>query len=189
MVLHGNSQERLGTVARACIELSRPGKIEIGLRVGVRNVDRLRVNGRVGRHQRIIGLALRVVQRKVGEINRPAGASAHGKLKGVRPEYLETKGLAILSHAVQRAAIGMGDGLGSHENALQQPCDVALLGERRANGVELFEPTQQVFNGVHYSPLHEKPRPRGERPILPQSPAAHRRPTQHHFFSRTLSTL
>jgi hypothetical protein len=46
--------------------------------------------------------------------------------------------------AVERAAVGAGDGLGGGEDRFQQPVDVALGGERGADRVELLQALAQV---------------------------------------------
>jgi hypothetical protein len=51
---------------------------------------------------------------------------------------------AVFGHAVEGAAVGVGDGLGREQDALEQPVDVALLGERGADLVELLEAAKQV---------------------------------------------
>jgi len=40
----------------------------------------------------------------------------------------------------------MRNGLGGNENILEQAIDVALLRERSADGVELFEPEKQPIH-------------------------------------------
>jgi hypothetical protein len=79
------------------------------------------------------------------ERDRRAGGTAQVVLQRGGADDLEAQ-RALLGDAVQRAAIRPGDRLGRGEDLLQQPVDVALGRERRADRVQLLEAMAEVFS-------------------------------------------
>ena len=64
--------------------------------------------------------------------------------QGVGAHDLEVQGRVVFRHAVEGAAICAGQGFGRFEDVLQQPLDVALARERRADAVELLQAAEQI---------------------------------------------
>ena len=65
---------------------------------------------------------------------------------------LEAQCRVVVEHAVQSTTIRIRDGLGRKQDALQQARDVAFLGERSADRVELLQAAKQIIHGVQIKP-------------------------------------
>ena len=154
VVLHGHREKGLGAVAGAGVEGPGAGEVEALRRVGVGDVDRLQVEGAVGGHHGIVGLAAFGVQRQVGELGGEglAAAAAKGNGQGVGADNLEAQMAPVLGHAVEGAAVRVGDLLGSQQDALQQAVQVALVGEGRPDLVELLQAPEKIVQGIHALP-------------------------------------
>src|SRR5207248_8266027 len=81
------------------------------------------------------------------ERHRVAGRAAEVVLERARAHDLEAQRL-LLGEAIERPAVGPGDGLRRGEDRLQQPVDVALGRERRADGVQLIEALDEIVGGA-----------------------------------------
>ena len=144
MVFHGHGQKRLRTIARALVKGARARKVESLLGIGVGNVHRTVVQGRMRRHQCIVGRTVGMAQRQVRQGDAlPCGASL-ANAQGIGAHDLEMQGRVVFRHAVEGATIRAGQGFGRFEDVLQQPFDVALTRERRADAVELLQAAEQV---------------------------------------------
>ena len=107
------------------------------------------MDGGVGRHHGVVLLAGLGAQRQWRKGYGVARGAAHGDGEAVVAHDLETQAEAVFRHAVERAAVGMGDGLGGKQDVLEQLVDVALAREGGADLVELFKTTEEVLDGVH----------------------------------------
>ena len=120
-------------------------------RVGVGDIDRLRVQRAVGRDQGIVWLAIGTMQRQIGELrrNRLAGRAAEGDLQRIRAHDLEMERLLVFTDPVESAAISMSDRFRGEQDVLQQPCDIALMRQGGADAVELLESPEQILHRFH----------------------------------------
>ena len=155
VILHRHGQERARAVAGGLVEFFGAGKVEALGTVGVGNVDRFDVQRSVGSDQRVVRLAIFQVQRQILELgrNRRAGGAAKSHVQRIGADDHEAQEAAILTEQVERAAVGVGDGLGREQDAFQQAVDVPLVRQRRADGVELFEALKQIgwiFHATSY---------------------------------------
>ena len=81
------------------------------------------------------------------ERHRVAGGAAEVHLEARGTHDLEAQ-RAILGEPVERAAVGARDRLRRRENGFEQPVDVPLRRQRRADGVQLLETLHQVVGGA-----------------------------------------
>jgi hypothetical protein len=65
------------------------------------------------------------------------------------PHDLVAQRAAVLGHAVEGAAVGMGDVLGGDQDAFEQGIEVALLGKCRTDRIELIESAEKVADEVY----------------------------------------
>ena len=109
------------------------------------------MNRRIGRHQRIVYFAIVAIERQVVELGRNwlASRPAKGDLQRVGTHYFKAQRALILTDAIECSAIGMRNRLGGHENVLQQPVYIRLIGKRGANTIELLEAPKQISHRIH----------------------------------------
>ena len=145
VVAHRHREKRLRAVAGLGVEGAGAREIEALGGVGVGDVDRLAGERGVRRHHAVVRSAVLVELDRV-ERHRVAGGAAEVVLEGAGAHDLEAQAL-LLGDAVERAAVGAGDRLGRRQDCFEQPVDVALGGQRGADGVELIETLDQVVGG------------------------------------------
>ncbi len=151
VVLQRHGEKRLRPVAGHFVEAPRAGKIETLLAIGVGDIDRAGVNRRIGGDERIVRLPVGVIERQVLELrrNRRARRAAVSDVERIGVHDLEAQAALIVADPVQGAAVGVRDRLRREQDVLQQAVDIALVGERGANRVELLEALEQIVQGIH----------------------------------------
>jgi len=90
------------------------------------------MDGRVCRHQRIIGPAVGRTQGQQRQVDGLARGASQADAQRVGAHDLEAQRPTVGRHVVERARIGAGQGLGGFEDVFEQAFDVALARERGA---------------------------------------------------------
>ena len=147
VVLHRHGEEGLRAVAGLGVEGARAGEIVALGRVGVGHVHRLAGQRRVRHHHAVVGAALVVVHRQRREVDRRAAAAAHHIAQRMVAQHLEHQRVAL--HPVQGAAVGVGEFARGLQDAFEQGGQVALVRQRRADGVEGFEAAEDLLFAGH----------------------------------------
>ena len=124
----------------ACQKSRSPSAVRIG------NVHRAVVNGRMGGYQRIIGRAIGRAQGQQRQIHRFARGAAQANAVNPCAES-RTSAPTGPGHAVQRAAIGTGDGFGRPEYFPASAQCHRSRDRAAPMPIELFRPTEQIESG------------------------------------------
>ena len=111
VVLHRHGEEGLRTIARGLIELAGTREIKTFGRVSIGYIDRLGMDGAVGRHHRVVRRAVVAVERQIGKFGRDrfAAGAAEGNLQRVGAHDLEMKMAGVIRDPIKRAAISVSD--------------------------------------------------------------------------------
>ena len=149
VVAHRHGQKRLGTITGLGVEFFGAGKIVALRRISIGNIHRLAAERRMAHHHGMIGIARLIVKLDRIEADRHAAGAAHRSLKRIVAQNLKAQYSLFRLMQIQRAGIGMGDALCRYQNGFQQTVEIALLRQRDADLIELFEAMQGVVGRMH----------------------------------------
>ena len=155
MVAHRHGQEGLGTIAGLGVEFFGAGKIVALRRISIGNIHCLTAERRMAHHHGVIWIARLVVKLDRRKGNRHAAGSAHRPHRRILfsqrivAQDFKAQHPLFRFMQIERAGIRIRDALGSDQNGFQQTIEIALLRQRYANLVELFEAMQKIIRSLH----------------------------------------